>query len=116
MPSISVHTRPANSVDPILWRLDIILPLPSTLRSRTTAEDGSDGRGPGRGWLALFEAHYTKTIFVVAACSSQPRVGSAVIEETSLMEIWRPRVFGPLTSTCSGSHVCWEIFWCSAGL
>ena len=35
------------------------------------------------------------TICVVVAFSSHPRVGSAVTDEMSLFEIWRPRVFGP---------------------
>jgi hypothetical protein len=61
-------------------------------------------------------AGYTNRISVVVACSSQPRVGSVVTEETSLIEIMRPRVLGLLTSICFGSHVCWLIFWCGAGL
>src|SRR6185369_11032421 len=60
---------------------------------------------------ALPNSH-TKTIFVVVSFSSHPRVGSAVIDDTSLIEIWRPRVLGLLTSTCDGSQVCCEIFWC----
>ena len=32
-------------------------------------------------------------------------------DETSLMEICRPRVFGLFTSTFAGSQVCWLIFW-----
>ncbi|MBF8254376.1 MAG: hypothetical protein HW373_1071 [Deltaproteobacteria bacterium] len=48
--------------------------------------------------------------FVVAASGSQPRVGSLVIEETSLIEIWRPRVRAPFTSTSDGLQVCWLIF------
>jgi len=56
------------------------------------------------------------TICVVVAFSSQPRVGSAVTDEMSLFEIWRPRVFGLLTSICDGAQVCWLIFWCGAGL
>ena len=53
---------------------------------------------------------------MVAASGSQPRVGLLLIEETSLIEIWRPRVFGPLTSTSDGLQVCWLIFWYGAGL
>ena len=53
---------------------------------------------------------------VVVAFSSQPRVGSAVTDEMSLIEICRPRVFGLFTSICFGSQVCWLIFWCGAGL
>ncbi len=59
---------------------------------------------------------HTNTISVVAAFSSQPRVGSAVTDEMSLMEIWRPRVLGDLISIFDGSQVCWLIFWCGAGL
>ena len=59
---------------------------------------------------------HANTIFVVAALSSQPRVGSAVTDEMSLIEICRPSVRGFFTSTFSGSHVCCEIFWCGAGL
>src|SRR5262245_14520654 len=59
---------------------------------------------------------HKKSRAVVAAFSSQPRVGSAVIDDMSLIEIMRPRVFGRLTSICLGSQVCWLIFWCGAGL
>src|SRR5205085_4707424 len=56
--------------------------------------------------------HYSMSLdqvncsFVVAASGSQPRDGLLLIEETSLMEIWRPRVFGPFTSTSDGLQVC----------
>src|SRR5262245_64863089 len=59
---------------------------------------------------------HEKSRAVVVAFSSQPRVGSAVTDDMSLIEIMRPRVFGLLTSICLGSHVCWLIFWCGAGL
>src|SRR5213594_3624152 len=59
---------------------------------------------------------HAKTISVVVALSSQPRVGSAVTEETSLIEICRPRVLGLFTSIFNASQVCWLIFWCGAGL
>lgn len=59
---------------------------------------------------------YTNTISVVVAFSSQPRVGSVVTDEMSLMEIYRPRVLGDLISIFEGSQVCWLIFWCGAGL
>jgi hypothetical protein len=48
--------------------------------------------------------------FVVAPSGSQPRGGLLLMEETSLIEIWRPRVFGPFTSTSLGLQVCWLIF------
>jgi hypothetical protein len=60
--------------------------------------------------------HYPNKIFVVAAPSSQPRVGSGVTELMSLIESWRPRVFGLFASISFGSQVCWLIFWCGAGL
>src|SRR5688572_14106150 len=45
---------------------------------------------------------YANTISVVAAFSSHPRVGSAVTEEISLIEICRPRVLGLFTSIFDG--------------
>ena len=53
---------------------------------------------------------YTNCSRVVAASGSQPRVGWLVTDDTSLIEICRPRVFGPFTSTSAGLHVCWLIF------
>jgi len=67
-------------------------------------------------WLKELFPPHTNTIFVVASFSSQPRVGSAVTDEMSLNDICRPNVRGFFTSTCAGSHVCCEIFWCGAGL
>ena len=54
--------------------------------------------------------------FVVVASASQLRGGLLLIEPTSLIEIWRPSVLAPLTSTSLGWQVCWLIFWCGAGL
>ena len=54
---------------------------------------------------------YTNCSRVVAASGSQPREGWLLMDDTSLIEICRPRVFGPLTSTSAGLHVCWLIFW-----
>ena len=54
---------------------------------------------------------YTNCRRVVAASGSQPREGWLLMDETSLIEICRPRVFGPLTSTSDGLQVCWLIFW-----
>src|SRR5262249_9548399 len=67
---------------------------------------------------ALREAgsRYTNCSFVVGASGSQPRDGLLLIEETSLIDIWRPRVLGHLTSTSQGAHLCWSIFWYGAGL
>ncbi len=48
---------------------------------------------------------------VVAPSASQPLGGLLPMDETSLMEICRPRVLGPLTSTSEGLQVCWFIFW-----
>jgi len=48
--------------------------------------------------------------FVVAASGSQPRDGLLLIDETSLIEICRPRVFGPFTSISLGLQVCWLIY------
>ncbi len=45
--------------------------------------------------------------WVVAASGSQPREGWLLIEETSLIELCRARVFGPLTSTSAGWQVCY---------
>ena len=80
---------------------------------------------PGNSGVALVDEHerdaqlsppHTNCSFVVAASASQPRVGLLEIEPTSLIEICRPRVFGLFTSISFGSHVCWLIFWCGAGL
>src|SRR5438093_387895 len=48
--------------------------------------------------------------FVVGASGSQPRVGWLLTEPTSLIDICRPRVFAPFTSTSAGLQVCWWIF------
>ena len=66
--------------------------------------------------LTLHSASQANCNFVVAASGSQPLVGLLVIEETSLIEICRPRVFGPLISISAGLQVCWLIFWYAAGL
>src|SRR5438477_7853348 len=51
-------------------------------------------------------ACYVNCSLVVAASGSQPREGWLLIDETSLIEICRPRVFGPLISTSAGLQVC----------
>jgi len=66
--------------------------------------------------LAIPNWVHTNTILVLLALSSQPRVGSAVTDEMSLMESCRPSVRGDFTSTSDGSQVCWFTFWCGAGL
>ena len=66
--------------------------------------------------LSLTFQIHANCSFVIAASASQPREGVLLIEETSLIEICRPRVFGPLTSTSAGLQVCWLIFWYGAGL
>ena len=71
------------------------------------------GRGCDGGVIG---GSYTNTILVVVAFSSQPRVGSAVTDEMSLMESCRPSVRGDFTVTSAGSQVCWFTFWCGAGL
>jgi len=75
-----------------------------------------EGRAPSPRAALPRRLPHEKMIFVVVALSSQPRVGSGVTELMSLMEICRPRVFGLFTSISFGSHVCWLIFWCGAGL
>jgi hypothetical protein len=56
------------------------------------------------------QVHQTNSSFVVGASGSQPRGGLLAMAPTSLIEICRPRVFGPLTSTSLGLQVCWLIF------
>src|SRR5205823_5689003 len=60
--------------------------------------------------------NYVNCNLVVAASGSHPREGLLLIEDTSLIEICRPRVLGPLTSISEGLQVCWFTFWYGAGL
>src|SRR5882757_8499705 len=59
---------------------------------------------------------YANCTWLTGASGSQPRVGLLLMDEISLIEIWLPRDFTPLTATCSGLQVCWLIFWYAAGL
>lgn len=80
---------------------------------RATESHCSEMYSPETGFGEVpytFPLSYVNCNFVVAASGSQPRVGVLVMEETSLMEICRPRVLGPFTSTWVGLHVCWLIF------
>ena len=69
-----------------------------------------DGRTPQNRYVREERISQTRPqpncSFVVAASGSHPREGLLLIDDTSLMEIWRPRVLGPLTSTSAGLQVC----------
>ena len=67
----------------------------------------SDQGGHARAARSIRQANATR---VVVASGSQPRVGEVVTEEISLIDIWLPRVFAPLTATSAGLQVCWLIF------
>jgi hypothetical protein len=54
----------------------------------------------------MTSAPYANATRVVGASGSQPRGGLLLIDPTSLIEIWRPRVLGPFTSTSLGLQVC----------
>src|SRR5262245_21665602 len=70
---------------------------PQSRGASTTSVDlsGLDNSSRRRNAELLCDGPQTNWSFVVAASGSQPRVGLLVIEETSLMEIWRPRVLAP---------------------
>src|SRR5947207_13285268 len=57
------------------------------------------GRADSTSALIVHQANCSR---VVGASGSHPRVGLLVTEETSLIEIWRPRCFGPFTSNSAG--------------
>ena len=52
------------------------------------------------------QVNYAKATRLTDCSESQPRVGLLVIDAMSLIEICRPRVLGPFTSTSDGLHVC----------
>ena len=83
-------------------------------RSESEHRGGVPRPRPGDGGVAATFArarlNQVNCSLVVGASGSQPRVGVLVTDETSLMEICRPRVFGLFTSTSDGVQVCWLIF------